>query len=719
MKKLLYLFLLLPFLGIGQVSTGMEQDFDYGLRNLAPQTVTTPTYMCTQGTDGTIGRIAGALIEKTANKSNDLTVWDGTGNQYIGKDGFNAYAAKFAQVSTKTGLLSKADTFNLIPLTNTTLRISAVESAMFWDELFVANTPASSAIKSFAQKDYPLTQLITGTGGNVNITPLTTDGKYIRYLAYDKLGNVYSSATNFISNNTLLQLGFVTVLKSGSSVTFLDGTAGPRNVLAQPALASNTAFDKVTNTVTNVAVGRKANASFSTTNGTITGISVNWKSAANPTNSDPIDVFNYIGQTTAAFVAIDPTFLTSTSAITTHTLLTELDGGIAVNESFYNTTTGLRGTMANGSAAVARIMVGIRGGIFWQMGEFSSTACYADLATAKSNIYSHVFSEAIVPPGVAYEIARVAFTKGVTATNNDTQFYLINTSGTGGGSSTIPPVSDATTVTKGIVKLAGDLSGTADLPTVPALATKAPITGGTGYIQNQNASPQSANMWISGNGKFDSYITVNSGVNFGKDGFSVFYNALGDFGHTFYSHNGSTRLLDFLANGNVLIGTTTDNGSKLRVSGGSVTIDNLAAVGADFVPVVSTSTGELTNAGEIATSGVYTPTISGLVNASSPASSITTWTRIGNVVSVKIAVGITSTAANTNTSFNVSLPINRNTTSYRQIGTGTLYDYSTPANVVPAFSETTSATTTQILFKSPAVAGAVFNGVFMIQYIIE
>lgn len=466
MKKLIYLLFLLPFYLLAQNPTS----FPYGVKITGGQpTNSTPVYFTCTELNGLQTKIASALIEKTANKSNDLTVWDGTGAQYIGKDGFNAFATKFAQVATKTGLLSKADTFNLIPLTNSTLRISPVESAMFWDELFVMNTTASSAIKSFAQKDYVLTELVTATGGNVNTNPITTDGKHVRYLAYDKNGNVYSSATNFISNNTLLQLGFVTVLKTGATVEFIDGTAGPRNVLAQPALASNTAFDKVASTITNVSVGRKSNASFSTSNGTITGISVNWKSPANPTNSDPIDVFNYTGQTTAAFVAIDPTFLTSTSAITTHTLLTELDGGIPVNESFYNTTTGVRGTMANGSSAVARIMVGVRGGIFWQMGEFPSTACYADLATAKSNIYSHVFSDAIVPPGVAYEIARVAFTKGVTVTNNDTQFYLVNTGGGSGGSSTIPPVSDATTATKGIIKLAGDLSGTADLPVVSSV----------------------------------------------------------------------------------------------------------------------------------------------------------------------------------------------------------------------------------------------------------
>jgi hypothetical protein len=39
-----------------------------------------------------------------------------------------------------------------------------------------------------------------------------------------------------------------------------------------------------------------------------------------------------------------------------------------------------------------------------------------------------------------------------------------------------PPTGPATTLSRGIVKLAGDLSGTADLPTVPSLANKADVT---------------------------------------------------------------------------------------------------------------------------------------------------------------------------------------------------------------------------------------------------
>lgn len=720
MKKLLFLFLLLPITILAQVSTGQEQDFDYGLRNLAPQSVSTPVYICTQGLDGTIGITAGANIEKTANKQNSLN-YDGTATKYPTVDGVNDWTRQMATVATKTGLLSKNDTFNLIPLTNSTLRISAVTSGMFWDEIFVPSTAPSSAIKSFAQKDYDLTQLVTATGGNVNANPITTDGKHVRYLAYDKNGNVYSSASNFLANTALLQLGFVTVLKTGATVEFLDGTAGPRHVLAQPALASNTEFDKVAATITTVAVGRKSNASFSTTNGTITGISVNWKSAANPTNSDPIDVFNYTGQTTASFVVIDPTFLTSTSAITTHTLLTELDEGIAVNESFYNTTTGLRGTMANGSAAVARIMVGVRGGIFWQMGEFSSTACYADLATAKSNIYSHVFSEAIVPPGVAYEIARVAFTKGVTVTNNDTQFYLVNTGGGSGGSTTIPPVSDATTATKGILKLAGsfDATSTADVPIIKSASASQDglVTTGTQTISGaktftSTVTASNGSVLIGTTSDLGSRLLV-VGDTAAKNTIQQFYSGIAaskirisdDGAYTFSLDGdvGNTERMRISNAGNLLVGTNTDNGvDKLQVNGsilstafkkvGGLSTEFLKADGSvdsnAYAPTVSpaftgTPTAPTATAGtnttQIATtafvqntvsSGNYTPTLTPQTNVSSVTLQSATYTKVGNIVTGRISF-VFSPTANGACEIRFTLPVSRTSTAQQNIGTGT------------------------------------------------
>lgn len=373
------------------------------------------------------------LKEDKANKQDNLN-YDGTGVFYPTVDAVNNLSKNIATVCTKTGLLSKNDTFNFIAFSNTVLRITAVTSAIFWNELSVPGNAPSDAIKSFPQKDYDLSELETATGGNVNINPITTDGKHVRYVGYDVSGNIYTSATTFLTNYDILQLGLVTVLRVGASITFLDGTVGPRNIFAQPNIAANTDFDKVSPFITDITISANSGASFATSNGNITGICANWKSAINPTNANPIDVFPYTGVNPAVFRSIDPTFLTSTAALGTHTLWTELEGGIAINNSFYNTTLSARGTMANGSASLKRILVGVRGSIYVQDAEFPTTACYADFNTAKNNIFNHTFSDPIQPEGLAFEIARVAYIKGATSFTDTTQFYIVNTSsGSGGG----------------------------------------------------------------------------------------------------------------------------------------------------------------------------------------------------------------------------------------------------------------------------------------------
>lgn len=78
-----------------------------------------------------------------------------------------------------------------------------------------------------------------------------------------------------------------------------------------------------------------------------------------------------------------------------------------------------------------------------------------------------IITESVLP--LAINTAIVAGTNITTSYDSGTGKTTI--SSTGGGGSTSP----ATTTTQGTVKLAGDLAGTADLPTVPALALKAPI----------------------------------------------------------------------------------------------------------------------------------------------------------------------------------------------------------------------------------------------------
>lgn len=58
----------------------------------------------------------------------------------------------------------------------------------------------------------------------------------------------------------------------------------------------------------------------------------------------------------------------------------------------------------------------------------------------------------------------------------------------------IPAVNDATTTVKGIIKLAGDLSGTADLPTIPALSGKVDKVTGKGLSTNDYTTAEQTKL---------------------------------------------------------------------------------------------------------------------------------------------------------------------------------------------------------------------------------
>jgi len=381
-----------------------------------------------------------------------------------------------ARLYARTGIVDKTDQFKLDVFDANTITIGIVDNALFWDKLFEIDVDPNTAIRSFTELPYPLTELITATGLNTNTDPIVSDGIYVRYLGYDIQGGVVSSPDSFIENSAVVQLGFTTVVKSGSSITFLGGvTPGARNVFSQPILANLNDLDRITvTTATDITVGYNIGTPTLNTNpGVITGISINWRTLTNPTNSSSVDKFNYLGDNIVDFVSIDANFLTDTSAPVIHTLWTDLAEGVAINQSFYNTTTTLRDTLDVGSYSVKRVLVGVRGGIFIQDGEHSTSAAFTTLDIAKANVYTHSFTNAIVPEGLVIEIARIIFKESVTDFSDETQFIIVGTIGGTSSGGSLVSVGDATPTVKGVLKLAGDLSGTADLPTVPGLLTKA------------------------------------------------------------------------------------------------------------------------------------------------------------------------------------------------------------------------------------------------------
>jgi hypothetical protein len=92
-----------------------------------------------------------------------------------------------------------------------------------------------------------------------------------------------------------------------------------------------------------------------------------------------------------------------------------------------------------------------------------------------------------------------------------------------------------------------------------------------------------------------------------------------------------TERMRITSGGNLLVGTTTDNGARLQVAG-SGTFSSLAGTGTRVVEASSTG---LLSATKVIDAGTYTPTVtieSG--GGSSPSANVCRWTRVGNIVTV-------------------------------------------------------------------------------------
>ena len=227
-------------------------------------------------------------------------------------------------------------------------------------------------------------------------------------------------------------------------------------------------------------------------------------------------------------------------------------------------------------------------------------------------------------------------------------------------------------------------------------------------------------------------------------------------------------LIDILRNGNVLIGTTSDNGNKLRVVGGSTELESLkiantptTSVGtpilltwnsttkgvesvpyATFAPTASpTFTGTPiaptatagTNTTQIATtafvqnavsagggvsSGTYTPTYTNGTNTHSFIIDNAVYTRVGNLVTVNIGYRISFLSNSTYSSFILTVPINRNVDTAMMVGHGS--NETGALNQIPVLVNTISPTSVNVYMTTGQYAtGSSRNGHITFTYSIN
>jgi hypothetical protein len=308
--------------------------------------------------------------------------------------------SNLGRATLTTGVTQNTDTVRLVALNDTTLRIEPLVQGLFYAQV---TTNITTAFRSFPQTDYPL----------ANIT-LPGNGSYIRFVGYDQGGAVTISASDFSNNVNIISLGYILIKQVAGVKTFLDGSAGPRNVVSRPQLAGNNNLERTfLQNASNVIIKPNANLTVSNSAGWLKGESIAWGTAN-------IDQKNIAANATTSFTILHP----GNSAATPFPASTTL-----VNTTQYWNGSALT-TLGNNTGAVSRFLLGAGGNFVLQLAETQ----YASLTVATNNIDIAPFTE-LYPPQTYVELARVAYVQAATNLSLATQaaWRISGGGGAGGG----------------------------------------------------------------------------------------------------------------------------------------------------------------------------------------------------------------------------------------------------------------------------------------------
>jgi hypothetical protein len=316
---------------------------------------------------------------------------------------------------------------------------------------------------------------------------LTGDGKFVKFLGYNDLGQFEFSDSTFFGSQSVAQLGILLLQVSSGVTTFLTNSSG---VITSPSVA---AYDNFESTVIGVSTSVNIIPSASTlsvdnTAGTIKGISVNWGGA----NNDELQVSAH---TPLSFFQVSPVDLTNANVLTATTIVD--------TTQYYNGS--ILVTLGVSSASIQRFIMTINGHFYLQYGEHE----FSNLTDAVNSIDIATFTN-ILPNNSYVEICRVAVTKGASDLANTSQavFRSIKTS-TGGGPGNAPVWGS----------INGNINDQFDLATI--LATKYQGTGTTntlpkigipGQLVNSNILDTGSLVNIASNLFVNGTIAVNTGL---------------------------------------------------------------------------------------------------------------------------------------------------------------------------------------------------------------
>ena len=340
-----------------------------------------------------------------------------------------------------TGVTSPADTVALLALTDTTLRIAPLLGGLFYSLIDTIGFPG--AIKSFPQFDY-----------NLSNAGLSADGIYIRFVSYDSTGTVILTDTDQRLASSNLQLGYIYLKRVSGVTTFLDGSAGPRNVITRPNSAGNNNYTRTfLNLATDVNILPNANTTVGNSSGNIYGENVNWSTAI--PNQKGIGA-----AATTSFTTLNPSTAQSSAP--------PVFGTTVQTTQYWNGTAMV--TVGANNWSVQRWMMTAAGTVSLQVGE----AAYANQTAAQAAIDTAPFTVLFPGNNLAKEVIRLAAKSGCSNLQDTTQavWQVSGAGGSGGGSSA------AGTVTSVSVVSANGFGGTVATPTLtPAITLSTSVTG--------------------------------------------------------------------------------------------------------------------------------------------------------------------------------------------------------------------------------------------------
>jgi len=183
--------------------------------------------------------------------------------------------------------------------------------------------------------------------------------------------------------------------------------------------------------------------------------------------------------------------------------------------------------------------------------------------------------------------------------------------------------------------------------------------------------------------------------------------ALTILGATDNANTNGDIIVNIRKNDNTDFTTLTTSGFKISRFG-TVLLDMLRNGNTTF-------TGNITAAN--LTSGSYTPTLTNITNTSSLSGQVSYYTNLSNIITLTVRFSLTETSANTSTSFRVTLPVNRtSSTAKTAIGSGVILDNGTSGEKpIRASFDTANNSTFLVNYRTTGVTGAT-SGTVTIQY---